>query len=85
MSENGIQVPEELKDIVTIYYSEKVNPSKDISDSSNGWKRSPDDWSKVKSYLIDFGDYIIQAGKSYTGTVAFSAANGGKITAQFSS
>lgn len=26
-----------------------------------------------------------QAGKSYTGTVAFSAANGGKITAQFSS
>ena len=66
MSENGIQVPEELKDIVTIYYSEKVNPSKDISDSSNGWKRSPDDWSKVKSYLIDFGDYIIQAGKSYT-------------------
>ena len=26
-----------------------------------------------------------QAGKSYTGTVSFTAANGGKITAQFSS
>ena len=26
-----------------------------------------------------------QAGKSYTGTVTFTAANGGKITAQFSS
>lgn len=30
-------------------------------------------------------DQNTQAGKSYTGTVAFSAANGGKITAQFSS
>lgn len=30
-------------------------------------------------------DQNAQAGKSYTGTVTFTAANGGKITAQFSS
>ena len=30
-------------------------------------------------------DQNTQAGKSYTGTVTFTAANGGKITAQFSS
>ena len=31
------------------------------------------------------GEQNAQAGKSYTGTVTFAAANGGKITAQFSS
>lgn len=66
MNENGIQIPEELEDIVTVYYSEKINPTKDLYNSENGWKLNPDDWSKVKSYLIDFNDYIINAGKSYT-------------------
>ena len=45
--------------------------------------------TKTYHFVIWFNETELnqntQAGKSYTGTVAFSAANGGKITAQFSS
>lgn len=45
--------------------------------------------SKTYHFVIWFNETELeqntQAGKSYTGTVSFTAANGGKITAQFSS
>lgn len=45
--------------------------------------------TKTYHFVIWFnetdGDQNEQAGKNYTGTVTFAAANGGKITAQFSS
>ena len=45
--------------------------------------------TKTYHFVIWFNetelDQNTQAGKSYTGTVTFTAANGGKITAQFSS
>ena len=59
MLESGITVPEEMKDKVTVYYSEKENPTKDLQDSNNGWTTTPD-FTKVKTYLIDLGDYILQ-------------------------
>lgn len=59
MLESGITVPAEMKDKVTVYYSEKENPTKDLQDSNNGWTTTPD-FTKVKTYLIDLGDYILQ-------------------------
>ena len=59
MLESGITVPEEMKDKVTVYYSEKENPTKDLQDDNNGWTTTPD-FTKVKTYLIDLGDYILQ-------------------------
>lgn len=45
--------------------------------------------TKTYHFVIWFNETDLeqntQAGKSYTGTVSFTAANGGKITAQFSS
>ena len=47
------------------------------------------DGTKTYHFVIWFNETELnqnaQAGKSYTGTVTFTAANGGKITAQFSS
>ena len=67
MKNTGIEVPEELKNKVTIYYSENENPSKDIQDKSNGWmlKENVVDFSKIKTYIIDFGDEIIDKGTEY--------------------
>jgi|GEM_PF-1029244 len=53
-----IQLPETLKEVAKVYYSENENPNVDLEDSSNGWTNTPD-FTKVKSYLIEFGDYVI--------------------------
>ena len=60
MVDGGITVPEDMKDKVTVYYSEKENPTTDLNDSENGWTTTPD-FSKVKTYLIDLGDYVLSA------------------------
>ena len=68
MAENGIQVPDELKENTVVYYSEKENPSKDLEDSNNEWtvKENVRDFSKIKTYLIDLKEYTIKVGKGYT-------------------
>ncbi|MBO5005685.1 MAG: hypothetical protein J6D03_10820, partial [Clostridia bacterium] len=68
LTNEGIIVPEELKEKVVVYYSEKENPNKDIQDSTNGWtlKENVQDFSKIKTYLIDFKEYTIEVGKGYT-------------------
>ena len=68
MSSSGIQLPDELKDVVTVYYSENSKPNKELEDSSNGWTKNPSDWTKVKTYLMDFGDFSLPISKSYTFT-----------------
>ena len=63
MLNSGITVPESMKDKVTVYYSENENPTNDINNPDNGWTTTPD-FSKVKTYLIDLGDYVLQRGEN---------------------
>ena len=65
MNSTGIQVPEELKNYTKVYYSEQEKPTKDLTNSQNGWTTTPTDWSKIKSYLIDLGDYVLPQKQSY--------------------
>lgn len=67
MMYGGIEVPAELNGLVDVYYSEKENPTKDLSDASNGWMTAGEvnDWYKVKSYWIDFGSMQIESMAEY--------------------
>ena len=64
---NGITIPDEIKDKVTIYYSELENPTKELTNSENKWKRTEEisDWTKIKSFLIDMTSISIESGKEY--------------------
>ena len=57
----AINVPEELKENAVIYYSTNENPTKEISNESNGWKLAEDvtDWKEIKTYLIDLQGYTL--------------------------
>ena len=66
MTNAGLVLPDALKDVVKVYYSENGEASKDVSDVTNGWTTTPSDFSKVKSYLIDFGDYKLAKGEQHT-------------------
>ena len=68
MKNTGIIVPENLENKVSVYYSENSNPNKDIEDLSNGWTLAEDidDWSKIKTWLVLFGDTKISTGEDYT-------------------
>ena len=68
MKNTGIQIPEELQSKATIYYSENSDPNRFLDDPENGWtlKENVSDWSKIKCYLIDLGDLVIDVGKEYT-------------------
>ena len=63
MLDGGITVPTELQGKVTVYYSEKEDPTNDLTNPENGWTTTPD-FSKVKTYLIDLGDYVLSIGES---------------------
>ena len=60
MFSDGIEIPEELKDKVKIYYSEKDNVTRDLKDSNNEWVESPSDFSKIKSYFIDLSQLVLK-------------------------
>ncbi len=66
MSNRGITLPEVLQRVAKIYYSEKGEATKDLKNTSNGWTQTPADFSKVKSYLIDLGNYELQKGEKHT-------------------
>ena len=61
MTEDGITIPEQLRANAKVYYSENENSTNDINLESNLWKEKDEvtDWSKVKSYLIDLGDTVL--------------------------
>ena len=65
MTNEGILVPENLREKVEVYYTYNENPTKYLSDANNNWTKTPDDYSKVKCYLIDFGDSTINYKDSY--------------------
>lgn len=68
MRSPGITLPEELKGNVDVYYSTNAKATKDLNDESNLWTKTPEDWSAVRRYLIDFKDYVVEAKKSYAFT-----------------
>ena len=78
IAETGIEVPEELKQYVTVYYSENENPTKDVSEQENGWKTAEQvaNWDNVKTYLIDLGDFVMQAGDEYVFRYTVKIPNG---------
>ena len=51
----------DLRSHINIYYSAQETPTNDISDASNGWiaEDNVTDYSEMKSYLIDLGDFEI--------------------------
>ena len=65
MSDEGIELPEALKNIATVYYSTNESATQDLSNSANGWTRAPIDFSKVKSYLVDFGDHKLEKSEEH--------------------
>lgn len=65
MTNAGITLPSNLKSYATIYYSEKEQTTQDITDTNNGWTTTPTDWSKVRTYLIDFGTFKMPVGTKY--------------------
>ena len=78
MLNTGIEVPEELKQVVKVYYSENENPSKDLSNETNGWKTANEitSWENIKTYLIDFGEYRISKNKEYNFYYTVQIPNG---------
>lgn len=59
MEQSGIHVPDDIKDTCEVYYSYEDEPTKELDKESNGWTKTPDDFSKVKSYLIILKDYVM--------------------------
>ena len=61
MKSEGITLPDEVKDIAKVYYSENENVTTDIADTTNNWKLASEitDWSNIKTFIIDLGEYGI--------------------------
>ena len=78
MTNAGIELPEELKEIATVYYSENENPSRDLNDSANSWKTAEEvtNWDNVKTYLIDLGNYVMPTGKEFIFNYVVEIPNG---------
>ncbi len=65
MSSNGIIVPEAIKNVVTVYYSENGEATQEFNEANN-WQTVPTDFSKVKSFMIKFNDdYKLQRGEKH--------------------
>ncbi|MGN1329850.1 MAG: SpaA isopeptide-forming pilin-related protein, partial [Clostridia bacterium] len=59
MTDDGITVPDDIKDVCKIYYSYEEKPTRDLDDQSNGWTETPDDFGQVRSYLIILENYTM--------------------------
>ena len=64
MTNDGIRVSSELQGKVTIYYSENIEATNDLDDENNKWTTTPEDFSKVRRYLIDFGNNLLPSGQN---------------------
>ena len=78
MTSEGIEVPEELKQYTTVYYSENENPDKDLEKQENGWKTADqiENWDNVRTFLIDLGDYVMPTGKELVFNYTVKIPNG---------
>ena len=68
MTEAGLEIPEELKGKIKVYYSENENPTRDLTDGENNWKTANqiENWDNIKTFLIDFEDEVMEVGAEYT-------------------
>jgi len=61
----AIELPEAIRAYAKVYYSENEIVNNDIEDVSNNWilEDNITDFSNIKTYLIDLGDYVMQKGE----------------------
>ena len=61
MINDGVSIPEDLQGAITVYYSDKAQPTKDVTNTANNWKTKEQvtNWSSIKTFLIDFNDYVV--------------------------
>ena len=78
MVDTGIDIPQELLDTATIYYSTNENPDRDLSNGENGWQTAEEvtNWDEIKTFLIDLGDYVMPTGKEYVFYYTVKIPNG---------
>lgn len=76
MTSSGIKLPDALKNVATVYYSYNENTTEDINDSSNGWTKNPADMSKVKTFLVDLGSYVMAKGETQVFTYDIEVPGG---------
>ena len=62
MSETGIIVPDNLEEIVDVYYSNAEKPDRDINKAENNWKKAEEitNWDDIKTFMIDFKEYSME-------------------------
>lgn len=65
MVDTGIEIPENLLNYVTVYYSSNENPDRDLNNEANGWRTEEEvtNWDEIKTFLIDLGDYVMPTGE----------------------
>ena len=78
MVDTGIEVPQELLDTATIYYSTNENPNRDLTKAENNWKTADqvENWDAIKTFLIDLDDYVMPTGKEYVFYYTVKIPNG---------
>ena len=76
LTEKGIILQDSLKDKAKVYYSTNENPTTDLKNESNGWTTEVNDFSKIKTYLIDFGDSVLQKNESHEFTYEVNVPEG---------
>ena len=78
MLDEGIQLPEELEGNVTVYYSSTERPTTDIADENNNWKTKEEvqDWSQIKTFMVDFENYVLDASKTVQFSYTVKVPNG---------
>ena len=61
----AIVIPEDIRDFTTVYYSENEIVNDNLLDATNNWIKETEitDYSRVKSYLIDLGRYVMRKGE----------------------
>ncbi len=66
MVDTGITVPEQLKNVAKVYYSEIEDVTTDLEDAGNEWKEEGKvDFANVKSFLIILEDYELKNAESH--------------------
>ena len=78
MVNTGIQLPEKVRNVAKVYYTENPNPSKDLEDASNGWKMAKDieSWDNIKTFIIDLSGYTMPKGEEMVFNYSIKIPNG---------
>ena len=93
MVSTGITYPDTINGVstmldgkVTIYYSDKETPTKDVNNASNNWKTKDQvaDFATIKTYMIVINDYVLDPGKqtrfTYDVELPLNTSNLNKVT-----